>query len=225
MLLPSTTEDWARVLMELGVEHQLAQERAPSFAQVLHEGAFSAGLERELPDFLVTILHESAMLERLKESGKYSARRIREISSTSAPGSRWRSLLPRAEKLAYDPKRPATEDAFFEALYGGRMGNGPEGSGDGARYPGRAYIGVTGLDNYRWLTDYMGLNDLVVNPTLLEEPIFGLEITLAWWEGKVPDHILGDERKVRKVVNGGYIGLPEVERLAKLVRGCLQCSA
>lgn len=223
MLVPQTAEDWRRVFMECGVEPDVAVPRASSWAATIREDTFSAGLERELPDFLVTVLHESQMLERLRESGRYSARRIRELATSSGPGTRWRSLLPRAEKLAYDPLRPETEGAFFEALYGGRMGNGPEGCGDGARYPGRSYIGVTGLDNYRWLTDQMGLNDLVTNPELLEEPTFGLEITVAWWEGKVPDAILGDERKVRKVVNGGYIGLPEVERLVRLVRGVLQC--
>lgn len=222
MLIPVTEADWLRTLQELGVEPEVAATRAPSFAKVLVEGRFSAGLEKELPDFLVTILHESQMLERLKESGKYSARRIREISSTSAPGTRWRSLLPRAEKLAYDPKRPETEARFFEALYGGRMGNGPEGSGDGSRYPGRAYIGVTGHDNYLWLSDRTG-QDLLGLPELAEEPIFALEFTVDWWEGKVPDSCLGDERKVRKVVDGGYIGLSEVERLAVLVRGVLQC--
>lgn len=222
MVIPSTTDDWRRLFLEVGVEPELAEARAPSFAATIHEGTFSAGLEKELPDFLTTILHESGLLAKLKESGKYSARRIKELAVSAPAGSRWRSLLPRAEKLAYDPKRPETEDRFFEALYGGRFGNGPEGSGDGALYPGRAYIGLTFRDNYRYVSDLMGLNDLEVTPELAEEPIYGLEITLAWWEGKIDDRILGDERKVRRAVNGGYIGMEEVERIAHLVRGALQ---
>ena len=220
MFIPSTDEDWRRVLAECGVAANIAAERAPHFAQRLREGAFSAGLERELPDFLTTILHESGFLRKLRESGNYSARRIRELASAAGPGTRWRSLLPRAEELGYDTG--GSEHAFFEALYGGRYGNGPEGSGDGARYPGRAYIGLTFRDNYAWVGDAVG-QDLVVVPELAEQPIFALDFTLAWWEGKVPDHVLGDERKVRKVVNGGYIGIKEVERLTKLVRGVLQC--
>lgn len=216
MLIPSTDEDWRRVLAECGVAADIAAARAPHFTQRMREGTFSAGLERELPDFLTTILHESGYLKKLRESGNYSARRIREIATSSGPGTRWRSLLPRAEKLAHN------EHAFFEALYGGRYGNGPEGSGDGARYHGRAYIGMTFRDNYAWVGDAVG-QDLVIVPELAEQPIFALDFTIAWWEGKVPDHILGDERKVRKVVNGGYIGIKEVERLAKLVRGVLQC--
>jgi putative chitinase len=81
---------------------------------------------------------------------------------------------------------------------------------------------MTFKDNYAWVGDAVG-QDLVGVPTLAEGPWFALDFTIAWWEGKVPDHVLGDERKVRKVVNGGYIGIEEVERLAKLVRGALQC--
>lgn len=220
MLVPRTTEDWERLLPELGVAHAVALACAPSFAEVLTDDAFSSGLERELPDFLTTILHESGHLAKLKESGKYRARRIKELASQAAKGSRWASLLPRAEELGSDTG--GSEAAFFEALYGGRYGNGPEGSGDGAKFPGRAYIGMTFRDNYAWVGDAVG-QDLVVTPQLAEGRIFALEFTVAWWEGKVPDRIMGDERKVRKVVNGGYIGMPEVERIAKLVRGVMQC--
>jgi putative chitinase len=216
VLLPVTTDDWRRLLCEVGCQQEIAEARAPIFAAGIHEGTFSAGLERELPDFLTTILHESSYLERLKESGKYSARRIREIAGKAPIGSRWAALYKRADELA------GNERAFFEALYSGRFGNGPEGSGDGALYPGRAYLGMTFKDNYAWVGDAVG-QDLVGVPTLAEGPWFALDFTIAWWEGKVPDHVLGDERKVRKVVNGGYIGIEEVERLAKLVRGALQC--
>lgn len=220
MFIPSTAEDWRRVLSECGVDPEIAEDRCASFAEQLTDSAFSAGIERELPDFLVTILHESGHLAKLKESGRYRARRIKEIASKAPKGSRWASLLPRAEELGVDTG--GSEDKFFEALYSGRYGNGPEGSGDGALYPGRAYIGMTFKDNYAWVGDAVG-QDLVGIPHLAEQPSFALDFTLAWWEGRVPDHILGDERKVRKVVNGGYIGIEEVERLAKLVRGVLQC--
>lgn len=215
-MLPLTSEDWTRVLAECGVDPEVARSRATSFARALTNNAFSAGLVRELPDFLTTIMHESEMLERLKERGNYSARRIRELAQAAAPGTRWRSLLNRADELAGKP------EAFFEAVYAGRMGNGPEGSGDGARYPGRAYIGITGRDNYGWLGDAVG-QDLLGLPHLAEGPEFALDFSIAWWEGKVPDRVLGDDRRVRKIVNGGYIGLAEAQRLSKLVHGVLAC--
>lgn len=209
-MFDATAEDWEALFVNLGVKARTAAIVGPIFAAKMRPGVFSSG-ETELPDFLSTILHESGKLEKLKESGRYSAQRIREIGNASRPGTRWRSLVPRADALAYN------EEAFFEAVYGGRMGNRPEGSGDGAKYPGRAYIGLTGYDNYAWVGDAVG-QDLVVSPQLAEGPWFALDFTVAWWEGKVPDRCLGDEREVRRVVNGGYIGLADVERLAAAVR-------
>lgn len=217
MLTPQSGDDWRRLFCELGCEPDVAQARSSSWAATIREDTFSAGLERELPDFLATVLHESQMLERLRENGNYSARRIAQLAVDSGPGTRWRALLPRAHELEGNP------DAFFEALYSGRMGNGPEGSGDGARYPGRAYIGMTGKAAYQWMSDRTG-QDLLGLPNLAEEPTFALEFTVDWWEGKVPDWVLGDIPRERRIVNGGHIGLPEVERLYNLVRKVLQCS-
>lgn len=214
MLVPREPEDWQRLFMECGVDHAIAKDRAPSFAEAIHDETFSAGLEKELPDFLATILHESGLLTRLKESGFYHADRIREMGNSQPVGSRWRSLVPRAAELEKN------EVKFFDALYGGRFGNRPEGSGDGARYCGRSYIGMTFHDNYVAMSKATGL-DLVGNPSQAEHPVHAIAIAVAWWEGKIPDYILGDLHKERKVVNGGYIGEAQVVTLAKLVRGAL----
>jgi putative chitinase len=207
------TSDWERVLSAVGVRAVTAILWAPIFAADIDDETFSAG-ERDLADFLPTVLHESGMLERLAENGNYSAGRIREIGLASKPGTRWRSLVPRANELAGNPAR------FFEACYGGRMGNGPEGSGDGARYYGRGLIMLTGKDNYRWQGDRSG-QDLLGVPDLAAQPHFALGFAIDWWEGRVPDRILGDDRAIRRVVNGGYIGLPQVEALAALCQRAL----
>jgi predicted chitinase len=49
--------------------------------------------------------------------------------------------------------------------------------------------------------------DLTVNPSLVEQPHYALEISVAWWEKKVPDILLGDLVKVTRRVNGGTIGI------------------
>ncbi|MET3371222.1 putative chitinase [Variovorax boronicumulans] len=208
-----TAAHWLRIFRACGVQTATASRWAPVFADTIKAGTFSAG-EADLVDFLPTILHESAMLEKMKESGNYSADRIRQLGNASGPGTRWRQLGMRANELARN------EWKFFEACYGGRLGNGPEGSGDGARYPGRTPIGITGKSNYRWLGDLVG-QDLVGLPELAEQPHFALEFCVAWWEGKVPDDKLGNVRAVRKVVNGGYFGLAEVELLAIKAREAL----
>lgn len=204
-------KDWYRALTTLGVEQTIALAWAPVFEKTIQENTFSKGVA-ELNDFMPTIIHESGHLKALKENGYYRAARIKEIGMASAPGTRWRALAARADEIEKNPAK------FFEACYGGRLGNGPEGTGDGARYPGRGLIQVTGKDNYRWLGNQMG-QDLLVSPQLLEQPHYALESAIAWWEGKIPDSILGQTRPIRKVVNGGYYGVAEVEKLAKLAQG------
>ncbi|MNL35498.1 hypothetical protein D3C87_1575330 [compost metagenome] len=122
--------------------------------------------------------------------------------------------MPRAEELA------GNAYAFFEACYGGRMGNRPEGSGDGSRYPGRGLIMLTGADNYRWQGERSG-QDLLSVPDLAAQPHFALKFAIDWWEGRVPDARLGDTAAIRRVVNGGLIGLPHVEALAVKVQKAL----
>jgi putative chitinase len=213
-----TAAQWTGILTLAGCSAATAATWGPVCEETVLLASFSKG-EADVLDFVPTILHESAMLAKLKESGKYSAARIRELGNASAAGSRWRSLVARADELAYDGT-PASEDRFFEACYAGRMGNGPEGSGDGAKYPGRGTIGVTGLYGYQWLTDNGKLdnNDLVSVPTLLEQPRYAMLNGIDWWEGHVPDAALGDDRRIRKIVNGGYFGVEEVEALAARFR-------
>lgn len=211
MSIIKPANEWERVLRESGVP-QATLDRfkwGQVFAAVIQANSFSKG-EAELPDFLSTILHESAMLSRLKEDGNYSAARIEQLAKASGPGTRWRSLLGRADELSHNAPK------FFEACYGGRMGNRPEGSGDGAKYPGRALIGVTGAANYGALAAIVK-QPLLEQPERLEDPAFALKVTIDWWEDRIEDRLLGDEREIRVVVNGSCLGLPDVEQLCKRV--------
>lgn len=202
---------WVRILMACGVNQLTADRWGEVFAATIKDDTFSAGVE-EMDSFLATILHESAMLTQLVEDGNYSAKRIRELGMASKPGSRWHSLVDRADELAYN------EDAFFEAVYGGRMGN--DQPGDGSLYRGRGLIMLTGKSNYAWAGDRAG-QDLVGIPTLAEQPYYALDFAIAWWEGKVPDSIMDNERQIRRIVNGGSFGLAHVEALASRVRTAL----
>lgn len=208
-----TPGQWEQILRSLGVKAATAQRWGTVFADTIKDDTFSAG-DKDLADFLPTVLHESAMLEQLVESGNYSADRIRQLGNSSAQGSRWRGLVARADSLARN------ESAFFEACYGGRMGNGPEGSGDGALYRGRGLIMLTGRNNYAWQGERSG-QDLLGVPDLAAQPHFALQFAIDYWEKKIPDAKLGDARAVRIAVNGGTIGLAEVEALAAKARVAL----
>ena len=101
------TAAWFRVLRASGVRETTANRWAPVFAATIKADTFSKG-EADLADFLPTILHESAALEKMKESGYYSVERIRQVGNANPPGSRWLySLpLPPPPKLLLPPKLP-----------------------------------------------------------------------------------------------------------------------
>lgn len=204
-----TVDDWLNILPRLGVKEAVARAWAPAFHSEVQTDRFSAGMD-DIIEFLPQILHECQMLERTEENLRYSAANIIRVGNSQPAGSRWRSLVPRAAELAYQPEKLA------EAAYGGRMGNRPEGSGDGWNFRGRGPIMVTGYDGYLWLGNLMG-QDLVVLPHLLEGPIYGLNSAVNWWEGRVPDRLLGDLVSLRRKVNGGTLGIKHVADLRELV--------
>jgi len=212
MKFPQSPGEWEALLKAAGCRPLTAALWGPIFQNTIRAESFSKGAE-ELPDFLSTTLHECGKLETLKENGKYSAARIREIGNSQPPGSRWRSLVPRADALAYN------EGAFFEAVYGGRLGNNLPG--DGALYPGRGLIMLTGKANYAWQGERSG-QDLVGIPDLAAQPHFALGFALDYWEGRVPDAIIGDARAIRKVINGGQIGLEDVKAIKARIVGALK---
>jgi len=51
-------------------------------------------------------------------------------------------------------------------VYGGRLGNGPESTGEGFRYRGRRFIQLTGKDNYRAFSHWISV-DCVADPDLV----------------------------------------------------------
>lgn len=192
------TIQWAVILSDCGVKDARIEVWAPIFADVIDDDTFSAG-DSELDDFLGQVLHESAMLTCMEESLSYSAERIRELGMKSPAGSRWRSLVSRADKLARNPV------AFANACYNDRLGNTE--AGDGFKYRGSGPIQATGKTNFAFLEKVTGI-PLVANPDLLRRPgPEALRVCIAWWEGRVPDGVMGDVRRVTKVVNGGDYGL------------------
>jgi len=89
-----------------------------------------------------------------------------------------------------------------ERIYGGRMGNAPEGSGDGFKYRGRGFIQLTGKDNYKRF-GYDG------NPDDLTKPEGAAESAIKFMKGYKGDW--SNITAVTKFVNGGTFGLAERE--------------
>jgi putative chitinase len=90
-----------------------------------------------------------------------------------------------------------------ERLYGGRMGNAPEGGGEGFQYRGRGFIQLTGKQNY---TRFGYAND----PEQLTKPEGASESAIKYMMGYKGNW--ADVKAVTKFVNGGYIGLADRQK-------------
>lgn len=197
-----TPAEWHSVLFKLGVAQREAALWSPHFAAAIVPGAFSLGLA-EIDDFLANVLHESNRLRKVEESLFYST-----------PGRLMAVWPGRFKKLSDELPYLRNPQKLAEKVYGGRMGN--KAPGDAWAYRGSNLIQVTGKDNFAALERITGL-PLVQSPDLLRRPgVEGLRVCIAWWEGNVPDSVIGCIPTTRRKVNGGEIGLKDVRELSVL---------
>jgi len=194
--------NWYNILTSCGVKPATAAVWAPIFEAEITDGTFSLGLS-EVDDFLGQILVESDMLEKLEEGLYYKT-----------PG-RLMAVWPTRFKSLED-ERPylRNPEALAEKVYGGRMGN--VNPGDGYRHRGSGLLQVTGADNLRAVQKATGI-PVFDDPDLLRQPTREcLRVCIAWWEGHIPDGIVGNVPLVSKRVNGGTTGLAERVRLSAI---------
>jgi len=151
--------------------------------------------------FIANIAHECQSFTRLVESLNYSPQRLLAVFP--------RRFTPaEAVEFAHDEKRIA------ERLYGGRMGNGPEGEGDGWLYRGRGYIMLTGANNYRNSGKRVG-EPLLASPERAAVPGVAAFIAADYWQSRGCNE-LADDRKyesIRRAINGGLNGFDEVNTI------------
>lgn len=166
---------------------------------------FQLNTPLRLSHFLAQCAHESGNFKLVTENLNYSADGLLKVFP------KYFKDKATADAYARKPEKIANR------VYGGRMGNGDEASGDGFRFRGRGYIQLTGKDNYRSFSDFIG-EDCVSNPDLvatkypLSSAAFFFEKNGLWGicdRGATPDVVTS----VTKRVNGGTHGLDD--RMAK----------
>ena len=148
--------------------------------------------------FLAQCGHESLDFTVLHENLNYGAKGLRGIFPKYFGDDHMAAQYERKpEKIA-------------NKIYGGRMGNGPESSGDGYRYRGRGAIQLTGYNNYSAFAESidMSVDDVVEYCETLEGAI---ESACWFWTKNNLNDIAddGDMLKLTKRINGGTIGLEE----------------
>jgi putative chitinase len=162
---------------------------------------FELNTPLRLAHFLAQSGHESGGFKALNENLNYGAKGLRGIFGKYFPTD--------AKALEYERK----PEKIANLVYGGRMGNGPEASGEGYKFRGRGYIQLTGKDNYTAFSKAIN-EDCVGNPDLVatKYPL----ASAAWFFHKNGLHKIADEgattevvTKITKRVNGGTIGLED----------------
>ena len=153
----------------------------------------------KLAHFLAQAGHESAGFKAVNENLNYGAKGLLGI---------FKKYFPTEAKAKEYERKP---EKIANLVYGGRMGNGPEASGEGWKYRGRGYIQLTGKDNYKAF-DAVVPEDILANPDLVatKYPL----LSAAWFFHKnclkkCVDASDATVTAVTKCVNGGTIGLPD----------------
>lgn len=154
-----------------------------------------------LAHFLAQCGHESGGFRATKENLNYSAKGLT---------GTFKKYFP-TEAAAKPYERQPVKIA--NKVYGNRMGNGPESSGEGSKFCGRGYIQLTGKENYTSFGKSIN-EDIISNPEKVAST-YAL-LSAAWFFSKNGLHKIADEgssdtvvTKITKRVNGGTIGLAD----------------
>jgi putative chitinase len=162
---------------------------------------FQINTPLRLCHFLAQCGHESGNFKAVNENLNYGAKGLRGIFPKYFP----------TDALAAEYERKPEKIA--NKIYGGRMGNGPEATGEGYKYRGRGYIQLTGKDNYSAF-DKVVTEDITANPDLVatKYPL----LSAAWfWNSRKLNEIAdkgatdAEVTAITKKVNGGTIGLDD----------------
>lgn len=198
------------LLTTVGVKAKTASAFAPIYEDMFPK--YGVTTDIRTAHFFAQILHESAMLERLREI--------------------WG---PTADQIRYERD---FKEKWDDSQLAFRLGNFK--LGDGKRFMGRGGIQRTGRWNMQYLSDKTGI-DFIENPNLLELPQYAILSDLEYWKDKGlnrvadqddgsrierPDGLLYNEAlvKITKKINPGLRGLLEREKMLHKLKKALNLS-
>jgi putative chitinase len=177
---------------------------------------------KRIAAFLAQCGYESGGWSVFEENLNYtSAKRLRVIFKNYFPTEEF------ANDYVGQPQKIANR------VYGGRLGNGPEESGDGWLYRGRGPIQLTGKYNYREFSKYMFKENLIedeekilnnpylVAATATADRKFALMSAIWFWNNKnLNDEAdAGNLETMTRKINGGSNGLTDrIELYDKAIR-------
>lgn len=156
---------------------------------------------RRVAAFIAQCAHESGGFKFLKENLNYRAASLMKV---------WPRYFPTQDIANQYANK---QEMIANRAYGGRMGNGPEESGDGWKFCGRGLIQLTGRNNYQAFADS------------IETPVDEIPAYLQTFEGAVQSACWfwetnklnqwadsGDILTLTKRINGGTLGLADRQK-------------
>jgi putative chitinase len=162
--------------------------------------------------FFAQTAHETGGFKAFSENLSYGAPGLRGIFGKYFPTD--------AMAKAYE-RQP---QKIANRVYGGRMGNGVEASGDGWKYRGRGALQLTGKANYQAFSDYIKRPDVMTNPDLVagelcfESALWFFDKNRLWG---ICDQGINDAAilALTKRINGGTHGLDDRKLKTKKFAG------
>jgi putative chitinase len=182
----------AEQLAKLGIGPQWADALNETFQR------FNIQYPVQQAAFIGQCGHECGNFKILEENLNYRAATLVKLWPKRFP------TLEVANEYAGNAKKIANK------VYGGRMGNRDEASGDGYRFRGRGCIQLTGHTNYHHAGEALDM-DFVMAPDLVATPKYAA-LTAGWfWSTHDCNRLSAgrDWNNLTKKINGGTIGLQE----------------
>jgi putative chitinase len=147
--------------------------------------------------------HECANFKVLEENLNYRAATLLKLFPRT-PRRAWGFTPEEAAAYERQPKKIANR------IYGNRMNNRDEASGDGFRFRGRGCIQLTGSANYHHAGKALGV-DFIMEPDLVATPKYAA-MTAGWFWNTHKINQFADVQDwvtMTKRINGGTIGLDD----------------
>lgn len=157
-------------LQEILPKNKYIQDWYDSLAKFLPD--YEIDNKRRVAAFIAQCSVESGQFIRLRENLNYRWDRLRVVFP------KYFATDAIAQNYAAKPNK---QEAIANRVYGGRMGNGPESSGDGWRYCGRGLIQLTGKDNYTAFANSIDM-DLAEVPEYLESFDGAIHSACWYWD-------------------------------------------
>jgi putative chitinase len=148
--------------------------------------------------FIAQCAHESGGFKFLKENLNYKAASLTKV---------WPKYFPNMEIAQQYANK---QEMIANRAYGGRMGNGPESSGDGWKFCGRGLIQLTGRSNYQAFADSIE-TDVEEIPAYLGTFEGAVQSACWFWESNKLNQWAdkNDILTLTKRINGGTLGLED----------------